>query len=468
MKGAVVERFGDGHPRRRRRDRPGEGREDRLLRPRGAHLARAAPPPARRRQLPRLARGARGAPRPAGPLRDGGAAPLRGRRRVALRQGRRRHRLAGGARVAPHRPAARARAAARPGGGEGPQGGLRLRERRHARRPGRVRVRRRGHPVRCDEVRPQRRRAPGRPRGRLLLRRGHEAVLVRAAALPARVRAHRARARATSTTSTRRSSRRSSTARASSTRTRARRRARSGSCSCSRARRRESPSYTGGSRFEVDDLYDPEINVRYGSFYLRRLLRQVRGRAAGARRVQRRPGQRRRVGRGGPRGDSLPRDAGVRRERPRGAGGLRAGLRGRARPRRARSASRGSSSCRPRDPCGTGRGPARRGAWSPRLESRASSVSSPPAPRRTSWPRWSKSTSAPPCPPSDVVPAAAEERVRAAAAEDDVVAAEPSELLDGRRPGEASGPSVPRTSGLQLRTISPSLAKPSRGATWIM
>ena len=29
---------------------------------------------------------------------------------------------------------------------------------------------------------------------------------------------------------------------------------------------------TGGSRFEVDDLYEPEINVRYGSFYLRRLL----------------------------------------------------------------------------------------------------------------------------------------------------------------------------------------------------
>jgi soluble lytic murein transglycosylase len=31
---------------------------------------------------------------------------------------------------------------------------------------------------------------------------------------------------------------------------------------------------TGGSRFRVDDLYDPEINVRYGSFYLRRLLRK--------------------------------------------------------------------------------------------------------------------------------------------------------------------------------------------------
>jgi soluble lytic murein transglycosylase len=31
---------------------------------------------------------------------------------------------------------------------------------------------------------------------------------------------------------------------------------------------------TGGSRFEVEDLFDPEINVRYGSFYLRRLLRK--------------------------------------------------------------------------------------------------------------------------------------------------------------------------------------------------
>lgn len=29
---------------------------------------------------------------------------------------------------------------------------------------------------------------------------------------------------------------------------------------------------TGGSRFVVDDLYDPELNVRYGSWYLRHLL----------------------------------------------------------------------------------------------------------------------------------------------------------------------------------------------------
>lgn len=31
---------------------------------------------------------------------------------------------------------------------------------------------------------------------------------------------------------------------------------------------------TGGSRFRVEDLYDPEINVRYGCWYLRHLLRK--------------------------------------------------------------------------------------------------------------------------------------------------------------------------------------------------
>jgi len=30
--------------------------------------------------------------------------------------------------------------------------------------------------------------------------------------------------------------------------------------------------HTGGTHFEVSDLLDPEINVRYGAFYLRRLL----------------------------------------------------------------------------------------------------------------------------------------------------------------------------------------------------
>ena len=29
---------------------------------------------------------------------------------------------------------------------------------------------------------------------------------------------------------------------------------------------------TGGSKFQVSDLYDPELNVRYGSWYLRHLL----------------------------------------------------------------------------------------------------------------------------------------------------------------------------------------------------
>jgi soluble lytic murein transglycosylase len=30
--------------------------------------------------------------------------------------------------------------------------------------------------------------------------------------------------------------------------------------------------HTGGTRFRVQDLYDPEINIRYGSWYLRHLL----------------------------------------------------------------------------------------------------------------------------------------------------------------------------------------------------
>jgi soluble lytic murein transglycosylase len=32
--------------------------------------------------------------------------------------------------------------------------------------------------------------------------------------------------------------------------------------------------HTGGSAFRVNDLYDPEINVRYGAWYLRHLLRK--------------------------------------------------------------------------------------------------------------------------------------------------------------------------------------------------
>jgi soluble lytic murein transglycosylase len=34
--------------------------------------------------------------------------------------------------------------------------------------------------------------------------------------------------------------------------------------------------HTGGSRFRVDDLYDPELNVRYGAWYLRHLLQKYR------------------------------------------------------------------------------------------------------------------------------------------------------------------------------------------------
>ena len=32
--------------------------------------------------------------------------------------------------------------------------------------------------------------------------------------------------------------------------------------------------HTGGHKFVVSDLEDPEINVRYGAFYLRRLIRK--------------------------------------------------------------------------------------------------------------------------------------------------------------------------------------------------
>ena len=32
--------------------------------------------------------------------------------------------------------------------------------------------------------------------------------------------------------------------------------------------------HTGGSRFRVADLYDPEINIRYGAWYLRHLLQK--------------------------------------------------------------------------------------------------------------------------------------------------------------------------------------------------
>jgi peptidoglycan lytic transglycosylase len=34
--------------------------------------------------------------------------------------------------------------------------------------------------------------------------------------------------------------------------------------------------HTGGTAFRVDDLYDPEINVRYGAWYLSHLLKKYR------------------------------------------------------------------------------------------------------------------------------------------------------------------------------------------------
>jgi soluble lytic murein transglycosylase len=34
---------------------------------------------------------------------------------------------------------------------------------------------------------------------------------------------------------------------------------------------------TGGTKFVLDDLYDPELNVRYGAWYLRHLLTKYGG-----------------------------------------------------------------------------------------------------------------------------------------------------------------------------------------------
>ena len=100
---------------------------DRLRRPGEARLARGAAAPARLRRVPALARAARRAAESAGGLRHRGAAPLRGRRRerfdkvvvitapAKLRE------------PAPRR-ARRARAAPAPRRGEGGARGLRLRE----------------------------------------------------------------------------------------------------------------------------------------------------------------------------------------------------------------------------------------------------------------------------------------------------------------------------------------------------
>ena len=79
---------------------------------------------------------------------------------------------------------------------------------------------------------------------------------------------------------------------------------------------------TGGTAFRVDDLYDPEINIRYGSWYLRHLFDKYDDERTRARRLQRRPGERRRLAR--PRGrDRLSRDPRIRRARATVQAGLR-------------------------------------------------------------------------------------------------------------------------------------------------
>ena len=69
--------------------------------------------------------------------------------------------------------------------------------------------------------------------------------------------------------------------------------------------------HTGGTRFQVSDLDDPEINVRYGAWYLRHLLDKYDDERTGAGRLQRGAGQRRPL-EGGGEGDRLRRDAPLR------------------------------------------------------------------------------------------------------------------------------------------------------------
>ena len=79
------------------------------------------------------------------------------------------------------------------------------------------------------------------------------------------------------TTSTRRCSRPSSTPSRASARTCAARRARSASCSSCRARPRASRRARAGRRSCASDLDDPELNVRYGAWYLRHLRQHYAG-----------------------------------------------------------------------------------------------------------------------------------------------------------------------------------------------
>ena len=63
---------------------------------------------------------------------------------------------------------------------------------------------------------------------------------------------------------------------------------------------------TGGSDFVTADLRDPDINVRYGTWYLEHLYRPLRRHAPRPRRVPRGAGERRRVAAHRRRASSFP------------------------------------------------------------------------------------------------------------------------------------------------------------------
>ena len=87
---------------------------------------------------------------------------------------------------------------------------------------------------------------------------------------------------------------------------------------------------TGGDGLAADDLSNPELNVRYGAWYLRHLLDKYDDEER-ARGLPRRPGERRPLARARRR-DPVPRDAALRRACRQAQGDVRTRVRRRARP----------------------------------------------------------------------------------------------------------------------------------------
>ncbi len=268
-----------------------------------------------------MARAARIPPEPAPRVRDGGSAALRGREREAVRPGRGDHRAAAAPRAAAERSRSTGGTPASPGPREGGEGGLPLREPRDtggARRVGRGRARSSSSatdsPCAPDAGRGARRGRRRRPSSvwhsqpafidRLRYPLDYGSIVrtharnydLDPAMLAAVIYAE---------------SRFDPDARSAA--------GALGLMQLLPDTARGIAVRTGGHGFVTDDLFEPEINVRYGAWYLRNLLQKYDDERLAARGLPRRPGERRRLDRQGCR-HPVPRDPRVRRARPRARG----------------------------------------------------------------------------------------------------------------------------------------------------